>query len=209
MISVEIIERSPIYAEGLIRILERNELRVLPCGSVWTGSSSSAEVLIVDSAIWPASEAESAGAYPPVLLTVADLDETAAQRYLRAGAQGVLDRCADPRMLVEAVRTVAGGRSFAGAAPAGLEPVAGEPSPATKELSHREHQVIQLIARGMTHGQIARRLGLSPHTVDTYIRRVRAKLELGNKADLTRAALMHTSDVRELSRQPRQGVILQ
>lgn len=56
-------------------------------------------------------------------------------------------------------------------------------------LSTREHQVLQQIALGLTHHQIGRRLGISQHTVDTYVKRIRAKLGLGNKAELTRAAL--------------------
>jgi len=34
------------------------------------------------------------------------------------------------------------------------------------------------------------RRGISPNTVDTYVKRIRAKLGAGNKADLTRAALL-------------------
>ncbi|MFK4100726.1 response regulator transcription factor [Streptomyces sp. NPDC019531] len=60
------------------------------------------------------------------------------------------------------------------------------------ELSLRERQVLQHVATGLTHIQTAHRLGISPHTVDTYIRRIRAKLGLGNKAQLTRAALAHS-----------------
>jgi len=41
----------------------------------------------------------------------------------------------------------------------------------------------------LTHGQIATQLGISPHTVDTYVKRIRAKLGVGNKAELTRVAL--------------------
>ena len=59
-----------------------------------------------------------------------------------------------------------------------------------QHLSEREEQVLRQIARGLTHGQIATRLGISPHTVDTYVKRIRAKLEVGNKAELTRAALL-------------------
>jgi Bacterial regulatory proteins, luxR family len=40
------------------------------------------------------------------------------------------------------------------------------------------------------HGQITTRLGISPHTVDTYVKRIRAKLGAGNKAELTRLALL-------------------
>jgi DNA-binding NarL/FixJ family response regulator len=57
-------------------------------------------------------------------------------------------------------------------------------------LSEREEQVLRQISRGLTHGQIATRLGISPHTVDTYVKRIRAKLGVGNKAELTRAALL-------------------
>jgi DNA-binding CsgD family transcriptional regulator len=56
-------------------------------------------------------------------------------------------------------------------------------------LSPRERDVIGHIARGYTHHQTARRLGVSKHTVDTYVKRVRAKLNLGNKAELTCLAL--------------------
>lgn len=43
-------------------------------------------------------------------------------------------------------------------------------------LSQRERQVLRFIADGFTQDQTARRLGISPHTVDTYIKRVRGEL---------------------------------
>ncbi|GAB3988805.1 hypothetical protein GCM10029978_112160 [Actinoallomurus acanthiterrae] len=58
-------------------------------------------------------------------------------------------------------------------------------------LTARENEVLAHIAAGHTHGQVARMLGISQHTVDTYVKRVRKKLRLGNKADLTRAAMEH------------------
>ncbi|MET9380891.1 LuxR C-terminal-related transcriptional regulator [Streptomyces sp. NPDC002928] len=56
-------------------------------------------------------------------------------------------------------------------------------------LSARERQVLRLIADGYTHDQTARRLGLSRHTVNTYVKRAKGKLGLGNKAELARAVL--------------------
>jgi DNA-binding NarL/FixJ family response regulator len=56
-------------------------------------------------------------------------------------------------------------------------------------LAHREIQTLRLIADGRTHGQIARRLGLTESTVNTYVKRIRAKLHAGNKAELTRMAI--------------------
>jgi DNA-binding NarL/FixJ family response regulator len=63
-------------------------------------------------------------------------------------------------------------------------------------LSRRERQVIAHIGSGLTHEQTARRLGISRHTVDTYVKRIRAKLVIGNKAELTRFAIM--SDATQL-----------
>jgi DNA-binding NarL/FixJ family response regulator len=56
-------------------------------------------------------------------------------------------------------------------------------------LSQREAETLRLVAAGFTHGQIGRRLGLTEATVSTYVRRIRVKLEAGNKADLTRIAI--------------------
>jgi DNA-binding NarL/FixJ family response regulator len=56
-------------------------------------------------------------------------------------------------------------------------------------LSPREEQALELIARGFTHAQAARRMGVSKTTVDTYVERIRIKLQVGNKAELTRAAI--------------------
>ena len=60
---------------------------------------------------------------------------------------------------------------------------------AAGRLSPREEQTLGYIARGFTHEQIATRLGIRKSTVNTYVERIREKLQLGNKADLTRAAL--------------------
>jgi DNA-binding CsgD family transcriptional regulator len=61
--------------------------------------------------------------------------------------------------------------------------------PAADTLSPREQEALHHIARGLTHAQAARRMGISQTTVDTYIKRIRFKLGPGNKADLTRRAV--------------------
>ena len=117
---------------------------------------------------------------------------------IRAGASGYVTKLADPSMLVSAVRTVAAGgfalssqladilqSELANPAPAG---------PAQSPLSPREEQALTLIAKGFTHAQTATRMGVSKATVDTYVERIRAKLQVGNKADLTRAALRRLRD---------------
>ncbi|GAA0465830.1 response regulator transcription factor [Streptomyces stramineus] len=60
------------------------------------------------------------------------------------------------------------------------------PSPS---LSPREREVLSHIGAGLTYHQIARRLGISVHTVGTYTRRIRAKRSAPTLADLVRLSI--------------------
>jgi DNA-binding CsgD family transcriptional regulator len=60
------------------------------------------------------------------------------------------------------------------------------PRPAS--LSPREEEVLALLAQGCTYRIIARRMGLSPHTVDTYARRLRGKTGSVNRTQLAHLA---------------------
>ncbi|WP_229870183.1 response regulator transcription factor [Streptomyces phaeofaciens] len=65
-------------------------------------------------------------------------------------------------------------------------------------LSSREIEVLGHLAEGHTYSSIARRMHLSPHTVDTYLRRIRGKAGVSNRAHLMILALQVTrlDDVR-------------
>lgn len=56
-------------------------------------------------------------------------------------------------------------------------------------LAPRESEALGWLAVGLTHRQIAGHMGLTEATVSTYVKRIRSKLNVGNKADLTRAAI--------------------
>ena len=99
-------------------------------------------------------------------------------------------------MFVAAVETVAAGgfamsSQLADILQAGfaVQPPTAPPGP---QLSAREEETLGLIARGLTHAQVAKRMGVSKATVDTYVERIRAKLQVGNKAELTRVALQRS-----------------
>ena len=62
-------------------------------------------------------------------------------------------------------------------------------SPFLQRLSRRELQVILLVVDGMTSGEIASRLSLSPSTVDTYRSRLMAKLQIGDVPSLVKFAI--------------------
>ncbi|ATL27319.1 MULTISPECIES: response regulator transcription factor [Streptomyces] len=56
-------------------------------------------------------------------------------------------------------------------------------------LSLRERQVLAHIAAGLSHKQVARRMGISVHTVSTYLRRIRNKRSAPTVAHLIRLSL--------------------
>ncbi|MCX4826287.1 helix-turn-helix transcriptional regulator [Streptomyces sp. NBC_01142] len=56
-------------------------------------------------------------------------------------------------------------------------------------MSPREQQVLRHIAEGRTYAGTARRIGISVHTVDGYLRRIRAKFDVHTQAELIRLAL--------------------
>lgn len=100
---------------------------------------------------------------------------------LDAGARAYIDKGASPERYVETVQLVAEGKTV---------PETTTRSTHTTRLSPRERSVLTHISQGLTHDQTATRLGISRHTVDTYVKRARAKMKLGNKADLTRSMLL-------------------
>lgn len=195
MIRTDILVASPIFLVGLHRTLTSAGIKVVAARTTIEQEPSwLADVVLIDvDALWvPEGFAYLAETvrYTPVLV-LDNRRAAAGDACLRAGATGIVSKDETAEGLVEAVRAViAGTRVDAGHADA---PPSGERSVAAgqlSELSEREEQVLGQISRGLTHGQIATRLGISPHTVDTYVKRIRAKLGAGNKAELTRAALL-------------------
>jgi len=68
------------------------------------------------------------------------------------------------------------------AAPARPDPQRAEPA-ASDPLSRREREVLDLIARGFTYGEIAQQFGLSVTTVQTHVRNIYGKLGVHNKTE--------------------------
>lgn len=112
---------------------------------------------------------------------------------IRAGAYGCVTRQTEDSELLRAVGAVASGSLHIGpelAGRLGEELREPEPEPARNvALPPREAETLRLLAAGLTHGQIARRMTLTETTVSTYVKRIRGKLGAGNKAELTRIAI--------------------
>ena len=62
-----------------------------------------------------------------------------------------------------------------------LQPPQAEPRDPTTSLSDREHEVLNLLAKGFAYQEIADLLGISTHTVRTYVRRLYEKLQVTSR----------------------------
>lgn len=112
---------------------------------------------------------------------------------LRAGASGFLLKDTEPTELLHAVRVVVAGDAL-------LSPrvtrrliadVASRPAPGPRSapaalatLTHREREIVVLVAAGLSNHDIAQRLFISPHTAKTHVNRAMAKLDVRDRAQL-------------------------
>jgi DNA-binding NarL/FixJ family response regulator len=142
-----------------------------------------------------AADPDLAGVQVLVLTTFGDDEHLFAA--LRAGAGGFLLKDVDPAQLREAVRTVAAGDAllspadtkrliaeFAAGRPPGPT---GAPAPddgRLAELTPRERELVTLVARGLSNGEIAAALTISAATVKTHVNRAMAKLGARDRAQL-------------------------
>ena len=130
-----------------------------------------------------------------VVLTTFDEDEYV-EAALRAGVSGFLLKVAPPERLIDAVRTVAagGGLLDPGVTRRVIESFAAAPPLRTRRaerldaLTERERDVLRLIGRGLSNGEIAAQLYLGETTVKTHVSNVLAKLGLRDRVQAVVAA---------------------
>ncbi len=121
-----------------------------------------------------------------LMLTTFDLDEYV-YGALRAGASGFLLKDAPEEQLVSAIRVIAtGGSLFAPSVTRRLieefsRRTMAIPPPELDELTARELEVLRLVARGLTNGEIAATLVVSEHTVKTHVAHLLRKLDLRDR----------------------------
>ena len=128
-----------------------------------------------------------------IVLTTFELDEYVFGA-LRAGASGFLLKDVEPAELVDAVRVVAAGeallmprhtRRLIEAFVAQAEDArAPRDDGALEELTPREREVLTLVGRGLSNGEIADELVLSPLTAKTHVARLFTKLAARDRAQL-------------------------
>ena len=124
-----------------------------------------------------------------LVLTTFDLDDYVYEA-LRAGASGFLLKDAPAAELIHAVRVVANGEALLAPsvtrrliADFTRRPRAEPARPATLDsLTHRETEVLRLIARGLSNAEISASLVIAEQTTKTHVGHILAKLDLRDRA---------------------------
>ncbi len=118
-----------------------------------------------------------------------------ADRCLHAGAMGYVNKEADPDEVIKAIREILAGRVYLsptmtstilGRTVSGVEPQ----SDPIDTLTDRQLEIFRLIGEGLTAHQIADRLHISVHTVETHRENIKRKLNIDTASELTRRAVL-------------------
>jgi DNA-binding NarL/FixJ family response regulator len=108
---------------------------------------------------------------------------------LRAGASGFLLKRTRPEQLIAAIHTIAAGEALLSPAVTRtvIDRMARQPQPDSaagrllRELTPRERDVLELVARGLSNDEIATSLVVEESTVKTHMKRILGKLELRDR----------------------------
>jgi len=202
-----IVDDHPVFREGLVAIVGQ-EPGFVVCGQADTADEAFGKIcelkpdMVVSDIGLPGKGGleliQDLHAMDPMLpiLVVSMHDESVyAERVLRAGGRGYVMKQEGPGRMLQAMRTVLGGRvsvspAMASAILEGLSrPAARDGAPLTGKLSNREFEILRLIGQGRDSHDIAEALHLSIKTVDTHRGNIRMKLGLKNSTELIHYAV--------------------
>ena len=190
-ITVLLADDEPLVRQGLRTILE-SEPDIVVVGEAGDGAEALAETrrhhpdIVCMDVRMPgidgirATEHVLALPDPPRVLVVTTFDsDDYVFAALRAGASGFILKRTRADVIITAVRTVAAGESIVfpqavrDLALQHADPMDGYDGP---ELTQREHEVLKLVAQGLTNAEIAAELILGVETVRTHMSRLLGKL---------------------------------
>ncbi len=131
--------------------------------------------------------------FPDVKILILSMYDTPEfiRNVINAGAAGYVLKNADKKTLLAAIRAVAGGEEFFSTEVVQnvMHSFKGQNNTHAIEITEREKDVLRLIAEGLTTNEIAEKLFISVHTVNTHRKNLLSKLDLKNTASLVRYAL--------------------
>lgn len=121
----------------------------------------------------------------------------------RSGAHGVFSRTESPKLLAKCICSVHQGQVWANSAELRYvlealcesEPMAMIESGTEANLSKREQDVVRCVAEGLSNREIAKRLGLTEHTVKNYLFRIFDKLGVSSRVEVVLYAFRFRKDL--------------
>jgi DNA-binding NarL/FixJ family response regulator len=198
-IRILVVDDHPVYRDGLRALIERSPDLHL-AGEAATGAdavliaaAAAPDVILMDirmpgmSGIDATRRILAAQAATRILILTMSEDDDSLFAAMRAGARGYLPKDSDSEDLVRAIRAVAGGDVIFGESiatrlqaffAAGHTRPAAAPFP---ELTDREDEVLELIARGLANRAIAAQLGISDKTVRNHVANIFNKLQVADR----------------------------
>jgi DNA-binding NarL/FixJ family response regulator len=131
--------------------------------------------------------------YPDIKILILSMHDTPEfiRNVINAGASGYVLKNADKQTLLGAIRKVASGHNFFSDDVVRniMDSYKDISKPRTVEITDREREIIRLIAEGLTTNEIAGKLFISVHTVNTHRKNLLSKLDIKNTASLVRYAI--------------------
>jgi len=201
-----IVDDHPVTREGLRTLLELSgEDAVIVVGEAGSGEEAVAQVLQLEpdvvfmdvrmpgiSGIEATKQIRKANPGTKVILITIDESRGAISEAIQAGVSGYLLKDASSDALVDAAKQAVEGRAVIHPqlTKTFIEEVQHvEDAPATTPLSKREREILQMVANGSTTKEVARDLGISPHTVKTHLERIFEKLGANDRAQAVAIAI--------------------
>ena len=201
-----IVDDHPVTREGLRTLLELSgDDVVVVVGEAGSGEEAVAQVLQLEpdvvfmdvrmpgiSGIEATKQIRKANPSTKVILITIDESRGAISEAIQAGVSGYLLKDASSDALVDAAKQAVEGRAVIHPqlTKTFIEEVQHvEDAPATTPLSKREREILQMVANGSTTKEVARDLGISPHTVKTHLERIFEKLGANDRAQAVAIAI--------------------
>jgi DNA-binding NarL/FixJ family response regulator len=201
MIRVLVVDDHPVVRHGLLAMLRyAPDLEVV--GEAADGltalrliGESRPEVVLLDlrmpqlSGVEVMQQARAQGlAARFLVLTTFDTEEYLGPA-LAAGARGYLLKDAPPEEVLRAIRTIAQGQAALESGVTARLLARVTAGPASDELSAREIEVLQLLARGASNKELAAQLNLSENTIKSHLSRIFDKLGVKSRTEAAMLAL--------------------
>ncbi|MDT9594147.1 response regulator transcription factor [Nocardioides zeae] len=204
-VGILLVDDHAIVRQGLRSILEREpDLRVLAEASTAAEARAvvrhvAPDIVLLDLKLSTSSDTEGlelcaqlVEEHPGlgVLVLTTFLDDQLVLRAIRVGARGYVVKDVDTSGLVRAIRDVSrGGSAFDARSAAAMVRGLNAPAPAAnQQLTERELEVLQLLARGHSNRAIGERLFISETTAKFHVGNILRKLEVSRRAEAVYAA---------------------